>query len=218
MLIFERPLPELAHNVTRRARASLPGCDGAGLQLIEEMGLSARAASDARSRELDRLQAELTEGPCYECLQTGTPFAFDSSTPSDRWPTFASSARRLGVVACFAVPLRPHDQQIGVLNLYAWPDTAFSGWNSLQNSTFAEEAAFYLANAVAYTRAQAAIEKLQAELLASDDAIQQAQGVLMAHQQETLPQARVSLSALADDQNGSLRQAAQSILDSLHRE
>lgn len=82
----------------------------------------------------------------------------------ERWPSFAPSARRAGLVACFALPLVTRGELIGVLNLYAWPSVGFAGWDRRHCGTFAHHASQLLASAQAYARTQVLIEELEARL------------------------------------------------------
>jgi GAF domain-containing protein len=215
ILVFTQPLIETLRDVARLARASLQACDGAGVQLIARNGLGPTASTDSRSHDLDTLQDELGEGPCYECLYTGQSRVFGPATPHDRWHRFARDATQQGLIGCLALPLDAGDEFIGVLNLYAWPTTPFLGWDRDNCDAFANQASIGLANAQAYSRIQGIIAELQADLNAPDDVVHQACGVLMARERERPDQAQARLSRFARIQRRSIQEAAQSIIESL---
>jgi GAF domain-containing protein len=166
ILVFEKPLGGTAQDVVDLARNSLGQCDGVGIQMLAVDGVGVRATTDARSFDLDALQDELDDGPCVECLRDGERHDLEPVTSDERWPRFGPSARRVGLIACMALPLVAHDELIGVLNLYAWPAVGFAGWDRRQCGTFAHRASNLLASAQAYARAQVLIGELEARLAA----------------------------------------------------
>jgi len=166
ILVFEQPLGGTAQDVVDVARNSLGQCDGVGIQVLDGTGACARRTTDSRSFELDALQDELDDGPCVECLRDGLRHDLEPITSVERWPRFGPSARRVGLIACVALPLVAHGEHIGVLNLYAWPAIGFAGWDRRQCGTFAYRASNVLSSARAYDRTQALIAKLEARLAA----------------------------------------------------
>jgi GAF domain-containing protein len=164
LLVFEKPLGGTAQDVVDLARDSLGQCDGVGIQVLGDEGAGARATTDSRSFDLDTLQDQLDNGPCVESLRDGEPHDLEPVTSDERWPSFAPSARRIGLIACAALPLVAHGELIGVLNLYAWPRVGFAGWDRERCGTFARRASHVLASAQAYARTQALIANLEAEL------------------------------------------------------
>jgi GAF domain-containing protein len=166
ILVFEQPLGGTAQDVVDLARDSLGQCDGVGIQVLDAGGPGARATTDARSLDLDALQDELDDGPCVESLRDGLRHDLEPVTSDERWPRFGPSARRVGLIACVALPLLAHGEHIGVLNLYAWPAVGFAGWDRRQCGTFAYRASNLLSSARAYERRQALIAQLEARLAA----------------------------------------------------
>lgn len=166
ILVFEKPLWGTAQEVAELARGGLDRCDGVGMRLLGHAESGARVSTDTRSSELDTLQDELDEGPCVECLRTGEVRDLEPITADARWPAFAPSARRAGLVACLALPLVADGGVIGTLNLYAWPRVGFAGWDRGQCSAFARHASMLLVSAQAYARARSVIAGLEAQLAA----------------------------------------------------
>ena len=64
------------------------------------------AASGDSALRFERLQTDLGEGPCIEAYETGEAVAVPDLREDTRFPTFASRARRAGLVAVFTFPLR----------------------------------------------------------------------------------------------------------------
>jgi GAF domain-containing protein len=164
--VFDKPLGGTAQDVVDLARSSLAHCDGVGIQLLDHDGVGARAFTDARTFELDALQAELDDGPCLMCLRDGEHHDLEPVTSDERWPSFGPSARRAGLIACSAMPLVARGEHIGALNLYAWRVGGFAGWDRGQCNTFARHASSLLGSAQAYARTQLLIAELEARLAA----------------------------------------------------
>jgi GAF domain-containing protein len=215
ILVFEKPFGDTAQDIADLARSSLDQCDGVGMQLVDTDGVSTRIFTDVRSSEFDALQQQLDEGPCVACLRTGELYDLEPITSDERWPSFAPSARRAGLIACLALPLIANGALIGALNLYAWPVVGFAGWDRRRCRSFAAEASISLASARAYSHAQAVIAELQVRLSLGDDIVHRAHGVLMVIDNVDLDDATGRLVELADEQGTTLERAAQTVIDAL---
>ncbi|OKI02161.1 transcription antitermination regulator [Streptomyces sp. CB02923] len=115
---------ELLHDLTDLATALLPVA-GAGVTILDDLGrVEYATASDERCRRLEEVQIELDEGPCLDAIRDGTvmPPASLSGPAAMRWPRFARRARRAGITAVAAVPLRTPGFTAGALNLMSGQD------------------------------------------------------------------------------------------------
>ncbi|MEN2416942.1 ANTAR domain-containing protein [Streptomyces rimosus] len=116
---------ELLHDVTGHTTALLPVA-GAGVTVLDDLGrVEYATASDERCRRLEDDQIELNEGPCVDATRDGTavPTAVLTGPAAMRWPRFARRARRAGITAVAAVPLRTPALTVGALNLMVEQDT-----------------------------------------------------------------------------------------------
>ncbi|MEV5597434.1 ANTAR domain-containing protein [Streptomyces sp. NPDC052496] len=110
---------ELLHDLTGHTTSLLPVA-GAGVTVLDDLGrVEYATASDERYRRLEEVQVELDEGPCLEATRDGAamPPASLTGPAAMRWPRFARHARRAGVIAVAAVPLRTPGFTAGALNL-----------------------------------------------------------------------------------------------------
>ncbi|MEU2790240.1 GAF and ANTAR domain-containing protein [Streptomyces sp. NPDC007100] len=110
---------ELLHDLTDHALTLLPVA-GAGVTVLDELGrVEYATASDERCRRLEEAQIDLDEGPCLEAARTRTALTTTAlnGPAALRWPRFAHHARRAGIAALAAVPLRTPATTIGALNL-----------------------------------------------------------------------------------------------------
>src|SRR6478752_6519065 len=80
--------------------------DQGGLLLIDQRGhLQLVAASDEATRLVELLQLQSDEGPCLECVTTGTRVNVPNlATQQERWPTFSPAAMSQGFTAVHALP------------------------------------------------------------------------------------------------------------------
>ncbi len=82
-------------------------------------GLAVVASSSEETRLLEIFQLQNNQGPCLDCLHTGSPVtSADLSADRARWPLFVPVAVAAGFSSVAALPLRLRDQTIGGLNLF----------------------------------------------------------------------------------------------------
>ncbi|MFD7980920.1 GAF and ANTAR domain-containing protein [Streptomyces sp. NPDC059071] len=99
----------------------LTDMDAAGVMLVNARGrLQSTVVTEERVEITEMFQAQVSEGPCIDCYNTGTPVhADDLAAHEDRWPVFTPLARAAGFLAAHSFPLRLRSQNIGALNLLA---------------------------------------------------------------------------------------------------
>ena len=97
----------------------------------------------------EQLQTALGEGPCLAAYQTNEAISVPDLTQDDRFPRFAESAHREGLVAVFTFPLRNDDRCLGALDLYRTTAGGLSEQDMVTAQTLADAATAYLLNAEA---------------------------------------------------------------------
>ena len=98
----------------------IAGCDHAGITQVGPEGLETVAATSETVRRCERLQYDLTEGPCVDALRSQES-AFSNALASDRrWPRWGPAvAERHGVGSLLSLLLYTHGESYGVLSLYS---------------------------------------------------------------------------------------------------
>jgi GAF domain-containing protein len=102
------------------ACVDLLGVTAAGLLLDDQKGhLAVVASSSEETRLLEIFQLQNNEGPCLDCVRTGTAVTCgDLAAERERWPLFVPAALTAGFRSVAALPLRLREHVIGGLNLF----------------------------------------------------------------------------------------------------
>jgi GAF domain-containing protein len=122
----------LLQEVVETAR-QLFGHHGAGVMFVDrEQELRSVAASDAAGLLLERLQAELGEGPCVDAFVYGKTVFADDLAADDRYPNLGPKCAAYGLCSLVGSPVHLAGQAVGSFNLYerepyAWTDDELSG-------------------------------------------------------------------------------------------
>ena len=117
-LLTETPIQAILDHLVGRIVELLP-VDAAGVSLITPSTTPRIiAASDGYALGLERLQAELDQGPCLAAYTSGRAISIPDVTREDRFPAFTSSAQQEGLGAVFTFPLNHGASCLGALDLY----------------------------------------------------------------------------------------------------
>ncbi|MEU4203511.1 ANTAR domain-containing protein [Streptomyces sp. NPDC039022] len=190
---------ELLHDLTEHAMALLPVA-GAGVTVLDDLGrVEYATASDERCRRLEEVQIELDEGPCLDATRGGTVVAPASLTgpAALRWPRFARRARRVGVTAVAAVPLRTSGATAGALNLMSGPGPELPTANDLRIAQALADATAACFGHQHDLHDQAVLIQQLSTALESRLVIEQAKGVLSERLRVSLDDAFAQLRAHA---------------------
>ncbi|HEY2192877.1 MAG TPA: ANTAR domain-containing protein [Actinomycetospora sp.] len=172
----DRDLPALLHALLGGALETLPDAREAGILERSPRGVLSRAGTDPVIEELERLGADLGEGPVlaagtHATSATAAVTALDSDA-SHRWPRWVAAARAAGFASTLAMALPVEaGKRPTVLTFYGARADGFGQTDVEAAQTFAAPIAVTLQ---AIDRA----ESLQ-RAVASRDVIGQAKGMLM---------------------------------------
>lgn len=160
-LTTDYPIQEILDRLVNRIVDVLP-IAGAGITLISpEQAPHYVAASSEAALRFERMQTEISEGPCRLAFDLDEAVAFPDLDTDDRVPRFASAAVEGGLAAVFAFPLRHGDRKLGALDLYREAPGELDAGAMRAGQTLADVAAAYLTNAESRLELRAAVEHLQ---------------------------------------------------------
>ncbi|MDP9226728.1 MAG: GAF and ANTAR domain-containing protein [Actinomycetota bacterium] len=214
--LSEETLEAALDRVAAISLRTLPGCDGAGVSLVEREKVTTASATDSNVEAVDSDQYSTGEGPCLEAIRRGIPFIVESMADDRRWPRFGPRAAEKGILSSLSLPLRVHDRTLGALNLYSRSRRRFTAEDERTATLFAAQAAVALANAHAFDRVRAVASQLE-EGLKSSRVIGLAMGILVEREHCTENEAFDMLRAISQNTNIKLRDVAEQLLQATSR-
>jgi len=184
------------------ASVSLLGVTAAGLLLDDQKGhLALVASSSEGTRLLEIFQLQNNEGPCLDCVRTGTAVtSADLEVDRERWPVFVPEALAAGFRSVTAVPLRLRDEIIGGLNMFSDTATLLGNDDRDLAQALADVATIGILQQRSTHRTSVLAEQLQ-HALNSRVVIEQAKGVLAERDQVSMEVAFATLRKHARDHN-----------------
>ncbi|SFN15184.1 GAF domain-containing protein [Pseudonocardia ammonioxydans] len=130
--------------ITRSAVETVPGCDHAGISLIQRNGrVVTAAATDPVVTRIDAIQYELQEGPGLGAIADHAVYTIDDvAEVSTKWPEFTRrAAQEFGVASMLSFRLFSSGQTVGALNLYGRHPHAFTDGSRAMGAILAAHAA-----------------------------------------------------------------------------
>lgn len=213
-VLSEQSLQESLQRVAELSVRAVYGADGAGVTWVVANRPTTVTAAGDFVRRIDEIQYTLSEGPCLEAYATQRMVLADDLRTEQRWPRFSPAALSHGLRALVAAPLTVRGGRLGALNVYALQPGVFDDTAVETAALFAEQASVVLANAQAFTQAQATAVSL-GEALTSRSVIDMAKGIVMAREGCNADDAFRRLRELSQTRHVKLRELAQDLVDSV---
>lgn len=214
LLDAETVAEALAH-VALAAERLIPGTDLVSVSLKDRDGrLHTPIGTPPVAEELDRLQNEFGEGPCFDAARPTGParVASEDLAREPAWPKFGPAAAAHGFTSVLSTALLPDPEDPastrGALNLYS------RGQLGPDATDIALLLASHAALAVAHTHAVTLAELERAHLrraIDSRDVIGQAKGILMARRRVSADEAFDILRRTSQDLNVKLADVAHTL-------
>lgn len=214
-LVDEFDVVDFLDDLTAKA-AVVSGAAAVGLVLSDHQDrVRFMAASNQSGKMLELLQIQNDEGPCLDCLTTGTPVVnADLAHAGDRWPVFAPRAIEAGFQSVHAFPMRLRNQVIGALNLFGTEDARFEPDEVRVVQALADVATIAILHERNLIQAEVVTEQLQAALN-SRIVIEQAKGALAQAEGISTGDAFERLRSRARSSRTRLGEVAQEVLTGL---
>ncbi|MBW3658976.1 MAG: GAF and ANTAR domain-containing protein [Actinobacteria bacterium] len=159
------------------------GVYGVGILVLDENGdLQYGTANTETGRSIEHAESELQEGPCTDAARRGTAVIVpDLEEVRETYPRFVPRALELGVRAVHALPIHHAGHLIGSLDIISEEPGQLEDEAVRTAQLLVEVAASYVANSRALAEKTTLAQQLQTAL-ESRAVIEQAKGVVSAHQ------------------------------------
>jgi GAF domain-containing protein len=195
----------------------LLAADAAGIVLADARGeLGAVAASSESAQLMELLQLQSDQGPCLDCVRSGSPVNVNDLTvtaAADRWPVFAAAVADSGAFrSVHALPLRLRGEAIGALNLFHRQPGPFPPVDLSLGQALADVATIGILSERAVRHGEILNEQLQSALN-SRVIIEQAKGVLTQRGNLSMDAAFDRLRSYARNGNLRLSEVARQIVE-----
>lgn len=186
--------------------------DFAGISMMVEGKARTGVFTDPAAPEIEEAQYRTGRGPCLDAFRHQTIYRIDSTADETRWPEFARTAADYGIASTLSVPIVARGDSTGALNLYSRAPAAFDEEATQRVETFAEQAAFVLANTQVYWDARQLSEGLN-QALQSRATIDYAIGIIMAGGGRSPDEAFQVLVRASQRENRKLRDIAAEMVE-----
>ncbi len=177
-LVDDYDLVEFLNDLTEKV-STVSGAAAVGIVLSDHRDrVRFMAASSETGKLLELFQIQNDEGPCLDCVTSGTPVVnADLGNAADRWPVFAPRAIEAGFRSVHAFPMRLREDVIGALNLFGTEDSHFDPQEVRVVQALADVATIAILHERNLSQAEVLTEQLQGALN-SRIVIEQAKGAL----------------------------------------
>lgn len=154
--------------------------DAAGILLVDsQRGLRVVASSNEDAELMELLQLQADQGPCVDCVRTGTQVSV--ANPEDtaaRWPVLAAAMTTRSVFrSVHALPLRLRSEAIGAMNLFRRRPGTLPEADLVLGQALADVATIGILSERAIHRGAVLNEQLHA-VLSSRALIEEAEGII----------------------------------------
>jgi GAF domain-containing protein len=171
------------------------------------------AASSETTRIIELFELQTKEGPCLDCIRSGTPIANqDLAAARTRWPRFAPKALETGFRSATALPLRLRDSVIGALNLFGANPGDLTDPDIIAAQALADIATIAILQHQANLEAKIVAEQLN-KALTSRVVIEQAKGMIAERAAVNVDEAFTRLRNYARNNNRRLSDVARDALN-----
>jgi GAF domain-containing protein len=203
-LVDTPSLEELLERALALAVEIVPGCEEAGISLLQNHTVDTPASFGQLAARCDKLQEQLGEGPCITALLEADIIRIDDVAADQRWPRFAEAAAAEGVRSMLACRLATQRDKLGALNMYSTRTGAFSEESEAMAAGYSAHVSLALSALDREANLRRALE--------SRELIGQAMGILMERHRITASQAFDVMVHASQRSNVKLRLIAEELV------
>ncbi|MCW2819881.1 MAG: hypothetical protein JWR42_2668 [Marmoricola sp.] len=199
-------LGDVLSTLTLGAVEAFPDIEYAGISITHRGGrIETLAATDNLVLELDDLQYQHHEGPCYDSITDQPVVLTEYARHEQRWPHYIPAAIKLGLRSQLGLRLYTDDRTMGGLNLYSTSTDTISDDTVMLAEVFATYATAALQ--------RARTEEDMASALSTRQLIGQATGITMERYGLDETKAFAYLLRASSTTNVKLRDLARTLVD-----
>ena len=206
-----RSLDQTLDAIVEAARDTVPGFEHVGISIAHSNGeLETRSGTGQLVWELDEVQYELAEGPCYGAIREEALLMIEDAREETRWPRYIPKARERGLRSQMGLRLYTPDGTLGGLNFYSTRTAGIDPDAVQLAELFASHAAIALG--------RARYEHQLNESVASRQVIGTAVGIVMERYRITEDRAFQFLVRASSTSNVKLRRIAEDLVSTANDE
>lgn len=214
LLLDTDTLDDFLQALAHRALDLAPTADGCGVTLERQGRPVTVSSSGDRATQLDEAQYGGDDGPCLQAMRTGETVDVPDTLREHRWGGYPAYAAACGARSSLSLPIAPHSDTAGALNLYAPMPRAFEDVDREPLRMLAAQATGAIALAQRIADAEEFATDLQ-KALRSRTVIDQAMGVIMGQQRCTADEAFKVLRTASQHRNVKLRDLCAELIASI---
>ena len=211
-LLEDDVLHDLLQRLTVLAQHTVAGAHSVSITVAEDGRYRTSNSTGPVALAIDEAQYRGDDGPCLEALRSTRQLRTGVGERDDRWPRFDAAAIKAGISGVLSTPLlRPGDEAVGALNIYAREGTSFGSADERTAQLIGEHAAILVERALALLSSTRLNDQLR-QAVATREIIGEAKGILMESQHCTRDQAFDILRRASQRENRKLRDLAEALV------
>jgi len=211
LLLASETFDGFSQQIAELAARTVPVAATCAITLALDGRVVTVASADALGRLLDEQQYDIDEGPCLEAVRTGRAVSAPDVASETRWDGYPGTVLEHGIGSIYSEPLLVRGLTLGALNMYAHaPDSFAPDVKSLVRA-LAHLAAAGMAGALNNFDEITLTSRLR-RALSTRGVIDQAVGIIIAHQHLTPEDAFAVLRRISQSRNIRLHEVAREIV------
>ncbi|HEX4901398.1 MAG TPA: GAF and ANTAR domain-containing protein [Acidimicrobiales bacterium] len=186
---------------------------GVGVLLAEDGDLTVATTNSPEGELVERLEAELGQGPCVQALRSGAVVVErDLREAADRYPDFVPRALESGVQSIHALPLSGRGEMVGAVDIVHREPLDLPAGDVAIAQMLADVAVSYIFAVRLHEKSSRLASQLQ-RALDTRVVIEQAKGMLAERHGEPVSKAFERLRRHARSTNASVRDVAARVIE-----
>jgi GAF domain-containing protein len=211
LLLASETFDDFSQQIAELAARTVPVAATCAITLAVDDRIVTVASADALGRLLDEQQYDIDEGPCLEAVRTGQAVSAPDVASESRWDGYPLTVFGHGIGSIYSEPLVVDSRTMGALNMYAHAPNSFTPEVRSLVRALAHLAAAGMAGALKNFDEITLTNRLR-RALSTRGVIDQAVGIIIAHQHVSPEDAFGVLRRISQTRNTRLHEVAQELV------